>query len=309
MKIAGLFPGQGSQFVGMGKDYIDSPFFTLANQVLSYDLKMIVIEGPEEKLQKTEITQPAIFTISTILYNHLKSRGINFDILAGHSIGEYAALYAAGSIGFSDAILLVSMRGKYMQEAVPNGKGSMAAIIGFDENNLRTICTNYDCDLANYNCPNQIVISGIKDQVEKVIEKCKAEGAKKIIPLKVSAPFHSKYMLPAAKKLEGAISKTYVLDAKVPVISNVTADIVSSSDRIKNLLVKQVTAPVNWTKSVERMLEYGIDTFIEIGPGKVLSGLVKKIVPSNYNYKIYNVYDLASCQDTIDQLRYSFVPG
>jgi len=303
MKIAALFPGQGSQHVGMGKDFADSPFFNIANTILGIDLRKICLEGPEEILKKTELTQPAILTISVILYKKLRHLGINFDLLAGHSLGEYSALFAAGSITFHDAISLVHSRGQFMQEAVPCGEGAMAAILGFDKSKLEQICAYSGCDLANYNSPEQIVISGKKDSIEKTIEICKSEGAKKIVILPVSAPFHSKLMAPAAEKLAYELKNIEINDAKIPIISNVTADIVTSRGIIHKLLVEQVTSPVNWTDSINTMLNFNIDTFVEIGPGKVLTGLVKKIIPRNVKYSIYNVSDQLSLELFLESIK------
>jgi [acyl-carrier-protein] S-malonyltransferase len=279
MKTAFIFPGQGSQFVGMGKGFADK-LLDQANQILGFDLKKIVLGGPEEDLKKTEITQPAIFVISVAMCESLKVKRVAFDLVAGHSLGEYSALYAAGAISFADGAKILNLRGKFMQEAVPLGEGAMAALLGGESETIAQICTEIgNVWPANFNSPGQVVISGRKAAVEKAAEKLKAAGVKKIIPLAVSAPFHCPLMQPAADKLAVELKKMAINDAKVPVIANVNASPVTKGEEIRELLIKQVTAPVLWEASIKQMIADGATRFIEVGPGKVLSGLIKKIDP------------------------------
>lgn len=303
-KIAFVFPGQGSQYVGMGKDLVakfsyTKKLFDDANQALCFDLQKLCFDGPEEELKRTEITQPAILTVSAICLEAIRSFGsVKADVVAGHSLGEYTALYAAGSLSFKDAVKLVNSRGKFMQTAVPLGEGTMAAILGLDHNVVREICFKASIkgtvEAANINSPGQIVISGKVAGVAEAGRLCKEAGAKRVIGLAVSAPFHSSLMKPAADNLAVELDKITFKDAQIPVISNVTADYVTSAATIKELLVKQMTSPVLWEDSIMKMSNDGFDTFIEIGPGKVLTGLIKKINPKS---KIYNVADAASLGD------------
>ena len=277
MKTAFVFPGQGSQFVGMGKGFAEV-LLDEANQVLGFDLKKLCFEGPEEELKKTEITQPAILTVSVAAFGLLK---IKPDVVAGHSLGEYSALVAAGAISFRDAVKIVNLRGKFMQEAVPLGQGAMAAVLGADRTKLVEICKAVgNVQPANMNSPDQIVISGKKEAVEEAGKQLKEAGAKRVIPLQVSAPFHSQLMEPAAQKLRDELAKIEIKDARIPVVANVTADYVTSGKEISELLIRQVTGSVLWEDSVRKMIKDGIGSFVEVGPGKVLSGLIKKIDPS-----------------------------
>jgi [acyl-carrier-protein] S-malonyltransferase len=277
MQTAFVFPGQGSQAVGMGKDLAEK-YLDQANEILGFDLKQICFEGPEEELKKTEITQPAILTVSVAAFEFLKSKNIPLPVaVAGHSLGEYSALVAAESLSFSDAVKAVNLRGKFMQEAVPLGQGAMSAILGLDNDKIKEICEQTgDVWPANFNSPGQVVISGKKEAVATAGQKIKAAGAKRIIPLAVSAPFHCPLMQPAADKLKVELDKIEIKNAKIPVIANVTAAPVNSGAQIRELLVKQVTSPVLWEDSVKKMVADGIQTFVEVGSGKVLSGLIKK---------------------------------
>lgn len=280
MKTAFVFPGQGSQTIGMGKDLAEV-YLDKANQILGFDLKKLCFEGPEDELKKTEITQPAILTVSVAAYEALKSKGLPSPAaVAGHSLGEYSALVAAGAIAFEDAVKIVNLRGKFMQEAVPLGEGSMAAILGLTKEQVDDCCAKA-ADLgvvsaANLNSPGQIVISGKKEAVEKASALCKEAGAKRTIPLQVSAPFHCVLMQPAADKLKAELDKIEIKDAQIPVVANVTADYVTNGAEIKDLLYKQVTNPVRWEDSVNKMIADGIKSFVEVGSGKVLAGLIKK---------------------------------
>jgi len=287
MKTAFVFPGQGSQSVGMGKELAEI-YLDRANAILGFDLKKIVFEGPEDDLKKTEIQQPAIFTVSVAAFHQLTTYNLQLTTVAGHSLGEYSALYAAGVISFEDGVKTVNLRGKFMQEAVPMGTGAMAALLGGDRKVIFDICAEVgQVWPANFNSPGQVVISGTKEGVEKASEKLKAAGVKKIIPLAVSAPFHCPLMQPAADKLAAQLEKITIKDAAIPIYANVTASPVTAGAEIKQLLIKQVTAPVLWEDSVRKMIAGGISSFIEVGPGKVLTGLIKKI-DSNVEVKTHD---------------------
>ncbi|PIS28204.1 [acyl-carrier-protein] S-malonyltransferase [Candidatus Saganbacteria bacterium CG08_land_8_20_14_0_20_45_16] len=279
MKTALVFPGQGSQSIGMGKDLAEK-YLDQANEILGFDLKRICLEGPAEELQKTEITQPAILTVSIAAFHQLASHAspLTPHTVAGHSLGEYSALVAAGSITFEDAVKIVHLRGKFMQEAVPAGAGAMAAVLGANNNVIKKVCAEIgNVWPANFNSPGQVVISGKKEAVEAAGIKLKEKGAKRIIPLAVSAPFHCPLMQPAADKLKIELEKIEIKDAHIPVIANVTADYVIKGAEIRNLLYKQVTSPVLWEDSVKKMIADGVISFVEVGTGSVLAGLIKKI--------------------------------
>jgi [acyl-carrier-protein] S-malonyltransferase len=246
MKTAFVFPGQGSQAVGMGKELAEK-YLDQAGEILGFDLKKICFDGPEEELKKTEIQQPAIFTVSVAAFNQLSSRVPAPAFVAGHSLGEYSALHAAGVLDFEDGVRLVHLRGKFMQEAVPQGQGAMAAVLGADNKVIKEVCAAVgNVWPANFNSPGQVVISGTKEGVAAAGEKLKAAGARKIIPLAVSAPFHCPLMQPAADKLKKELEKIDLHDAQVPVIANVTAQPVTSAAEIRELLYKQVTGSVLW---------------------------------------------------------------
>jgi len=280
MGSAFVFPGQGSQSVGMGRELAEK-YLEQANAVLGFDLKKIVLEGPEEELKKTEIQQPAIFTVSVAAFESLKAKGLAPAAVAGHSLGEYSALYGAGVISFEDGVKTVNLRGKFMQKAVPAGAGAMAALLGGERETIANICKEVgNVWPANFNSPGQVVISGTKEAVEQAGIKLKGAGVKKIIPLAVSAPFHCPLMQPAADKLAAQLDKITFHDATVPVYANVTARPVTSGTEIKQLLIKQVTGSVLWEDSIERMIADGVNSFVEVGPGKVLAGLIKKIDPT-----------------------------
>ncbi|MTI69965.1 MAG: ACP S-malonyltransferase [Firmicutes bacterium] len=286
MKTAFIFPGQGAQYVGMGLEIsekydVAKKTFLEANEALGFDIKKLCFEGPKEELVKTEITQPAILTTSVAILRVLESLGLNAETTAGLSLGEYASLVYSEVFNFSDAVRLVNKRGKYMQEAVPLGKGTMAAIIGLDREEVEGITKKISnekgiVECANYNCPGQIVISGEVTSVEKSCELAKEKGAKRALVLPVSAPFHSSLLTPAGDKLEKELNKVNFGKMNKKVISNVTGEYINDTKDIKDLLIKQVSMPVLWEDTVNLMLNDGIDTFIEIGPGKSLRSFVKK---------------------------------
>ena len=286
-KWAFLFPGQGSQYVGMGKDLkqnfkVAADVFAEADEALHEDLSKLCFEGPEDDLKLTRNTQPAILTVSIAALRVLQQEtGLVPAMTAGHSLGEYSALVASGALTFTDAVAIVRKRGTFMQEAVPVGVGGMAAVLGMETEVLEQICKDsaegQAVSPANYNCPGQIVISGHMEAVKRAAARAEAAGAKKVVMLPVSAPFHSALMKPAAKKLARALESVTVQDLKIPVLSNVEADFYPSKNQVKRLLTEQVDHPVRWIEEMEKMVREGVDKCVEIGPGKVLNGLVRKI--------------------------------
>jgi len=302
-KIAFIFPGQGAQTVGMGKDAFDShagaqDVFRAADEAIGFPLTEIVFNGPDEELKKTANTQPALLATSIALYEAFSGKGIAPDYVAGHSLGEYSALVVAGVLSFGDAVRTVRRRGEYMEEAVPGGRGAMAATLGADREALAALCASISAEgtaveMANLNCPGQIVVSGTKEGVQKVAERGKEAGAKRVIPLEVSGPFHSSLMEPAARRLEDTLANIAFADAAVPVVANVTARPATAAADIRRLLVEQVVSPVLWEDSVVWMIGQGVDTFIEFGPGTVLAGLIKKIDKS---VAVHSVNSLSSAE-------------
>ncbi len=300
-KTAFIFPGQGAQSVGMGKDAYDAvpaarDLFLTADEQLGFPLSSIIFNGPDEDLKQTVNTQPALLATSMAYLEAIRGKGIEPDYVAGHSLGEYSALVCAGVLSFEEAVSIVRARGEYMEAAVPGGQGAMAAVLGADREALSELCKNITAqghvvELANMNCPGQIVISGSAQGVAAAAERVKEAGGKRAIPLEVSGPFHSTLMKEAANRLADKLEQAAFNTPSVPVVANVTARPVEDAAAIRGLLVEQVYSPVLWHDSVEWMIAQGVDTFVEIGPGSVLSGLIKKIDKS---VKVINVNSLDS---------------
>jgi [acyl-carrier-protein] S-malonyltransferase len=286
-KIAFVFPGQGSQSVGMGKDAAESvpaakSLFDSADAALGYSLSELIFQGPEEQLKITYHTQPALLATSIAYMEAFQAQGVRPDYVAGHSLGEYSALVAAGVISFEDAVRTVRARGEFMEKAVPGGLGAMAAVLGAEREALSALCEEISAggsvvELANVNCPGQIVVSGTKEGVAAVVDRGKEAGAKRVIPLEVSGPFHSSLMKPASEQLAEVLASVQMQPAKVPVVANVNASPVDQPAAIRELLVRQVYSPVLWEDTIVFLTSQGVDTFIEIGSGSVLAGLIKKI--------------------------------
>ncbi|NLU53160.1 MAG: ACP S-malonyltransferase [Clostridiaceae bacterium] len=308
-KIAFIFPGQGAQYVGMAKEISEScqasgKIIDDASDALGFDMRKMLFESDDETLKITENTQPAILTASIACAQPLIEAGIKPDYTAGLSLGEYSAHVLSGSLDFKDAVKLVRKRGKYMQEAVPAGKGSTAAILGLSREDVLEVCQKASAkgvvEAANFNCPGQIVIAGEAEAVNEAMRLATEKGAKRAILLNVSAPFHCSLLKPAGEKLAQELEGVNVNKMTIPVVTNVTGKLISSENEIKELLVKQVSSSVLWEDCVRTLIDLGVDTFVEIGPGKVLSGFIKKVEKTA---RALNVEDNASLEETLKALK------
>lgn len=297
-KLAFIFPGQGAQKAGMGKDFYENSeaarsFFDQAQKILDFDLKEMCF-GEHEELNLTEYTQPCMVSVCLAIVRELKKRGINPDITAGLSLGEYAAVAAAGGMNELDAIKLVRRRGILMQSTVPAGEGAMAAVLGLDAKKIEEILESFEnVWIANYNCPGQIVITGLINEVQQASLALKEAGAKRVVELKVSGPFHSLLLKPAGEALLKEMESMSFSPLQVPYVANATAEIVEDSKKISTFFAKGIYSSVRWQQSIETMLENGVDTFVEIGPGKTLAGFMRKIAPKA------TVYNVSSFEDAI----------
>ena len=295
-----MFPGQGAQYIGMGKEFYEKEetareIFDMAGSVTGLDLPAICFTE-NDKLSITEYTQIAMLTVEVAILKVLEEKGIHPDVAAGLSLGEYGAIVACGAMRAQEAFAVVRRRGVYMQEAVPDG-GAMAAVMGLSGGIIEEVCqsTLGTVSIANYNCPGQIVITGEADAVKRAGDVLKEKGAKRVIPLNVSGPFHSQMLIGAGERLKKDLEKVQMNELSVPYVANLTADYVTSPENVRELLEKQISSPVKWQQSVEKMLAEGVDTFVEIGPGKTLSSFVKKINKEVLVLNIDKYEDLAKC--------------
>lgn len=303
-KIAFIYPGQGAQKVGMGLDFYRQ--FATAREVyekagawLGMDMKALCFEENDE-LNLTRYTQAAMVTTSMAMERVLEERGLHPDMTAGLSLGEYCAIATAGAMSLKDAIVTVRKRGILMEQAVPAGRGGMAAVLGMDAEAIEKVVDPIpEVSIANYNCPGQIVITGMNEPLESAMEALKEAGAKRVIPLVVSGPFHSAMLEEAGRDLAEELKRVELGSLKIPYVTNVTAEVIEDTDKIKELLERQISSPVRWQQSVERMIEEGVDTFVEIGPGRTLSGFVKKI---SRDVAVYNVETVSDMDEVLAKL-------
>ena len=301
MSVAVVFPGQGSQFVGMGKDFYDKfdevkEFYSNADKALGYSLSDIMFNGPENDLKLTQNTQPALVTMSASIWSLIKDK-VQPSFFAGHSLGEYSAVYASGGLSFEETVKAVHNRGKFMQSAVPVGAGAMSAVLGLDEDTVSKVCAgiskaNFIVEPANFNCPGQVVIAGSADAVAQAGEELKTAGAKRVVPLPVSAPFHCSLMQPAKDAMAEYLNNITINDLNIPIMNNVDAAVEKTGADVKNALIRQVAGTVKWTQSVENMIAAGVTTFIEVGAGSVLTEFIKKINKTVETINISTVDDL-----------------
>lgn len=304
-RVAFMFPGQGSQAVGMGEEFYQTypqvkTLFSQANDLLNKDMKEIMFNGPKETLTETENAQPALLLTSIAIHQTLISEGVQPGMAVGHSLGEYSALVASGALSIEDALPLVATRGRLMEQAFPKGQGTMAAVLGLSEKEINEVLaeiTEEIVDIANLNCPGQVAISGSREGIELAAEKLKEKGAKRVLGLNVSGPFHSRLMKAANEEFANYLEQVEIKNASIPVYANVSAAPVTDQDKIKELLIKQLYSPVRFEESIRHILTENVDAFVEVGNGKVLSGLLRKI---DRSAKTFAIQDTKSLQDFLD---------